>query len=304
MVEAGEVIPRPDLSAFGDTQGEPRAVYEWRKYMVSLTTIPIYEASSGNLKEDSMKIFTSKKSGKRYMKGLIPAFTLNADGSKGLMGRKCTPDYKIIVVVRQARKMIGKVKFKEWRAKHKAALKQISEYKKSLAEHKKAKKLKLSILPVVLPYPMAAMDECKTDALCIMWIGISTDEADRMKDSQEPWIKTRWPLIEKNMSRQDCLDWVKKNGHPEPPRSACIFCPFHSDDEWIRIKKETPEEFQEVVQYERDLQAAQRNQEQLRGVPFLHDTCVPIDQVKFIPTEKGRKQISLFSNECNGLCGV
>lgn len=31
------------------------------------------------------------------------------------------------------------------------------------------------------------------------WIGISTDEASRMKDSQFPWQINRWPLIEKEL---------------------------------------------------------------------------------------------------------
>ena len=37
------------------------------------------------------------------------------------------------------------------------------------------------------------------------WIGISFDEIVRMKPSFEPWQVNRWPLIERAMTRADCL---------------------------------------------------------------------------------------------------
>ncbi len=40
-----------------------------------------------------------------------------------------------------------------------------------------------------------------------LWLGISTDEAVRMKDSRDRWVTNRYPLIETGMSRQDCIDW-------------------------------------------------------------------------------------------------
>ena len=40
------------------------------------------------------------------------------------------------------------------------------------------------------------------------WIGISTDEIQRMKPARDPYIKNRHPLIELNMSRQDCINSV------------------------------------------------------------------------------------------------
>ena len=40
-----------------------------------------------------------------------------------------------------------------------------------------------------------------------LWLGISTDEAVRMKDSRDQWITNRYPLIEAGISRLDDLDW-------------------------------------------------------------------------------------------------
>lgn len=133
------------------------------------------------------------------------------------------------------------------------------------------------------------------------WIGISTDEAARMKPSREPWVEHRWPLIELGMSRQDCLDWMRTNGFPTPPRSACVFCPFHSDREWMRLRDEEPSEFAVAVQFEQDLQRTKAQTDNMRGVPYLHNSRVPLSQVVF---KDDPKKANDWNNECEGLCGV
>jgi hypothetical protein len=140
--------------------------------------------------------------------------------------------------------------------------------------------------------------------LCEQLIGISTDEATREKKSLVPNIVLSYPLLDLKMSRQDCLDWMSRNEYPEPPKSACIFCPFHSDEMWLEIQKNA-EEWEIVVQFERQLQKAAKEATALRGTPYLHKTCVPIDQVIFKPKEnRERPQVDMFGNECEGLCGV
>jgi hypothetical protein len=123
-----------------------------------------------------------------------------------------------------------------------------------------------------------------------------------MKESRVDYIQNRWPLLEKRMHRRDCLDWMKDNGYPEPPRSACTFCPFHHNDEWRRLKEQEPSEFDRAVAFERQMHEAQRNQEVLRGVPYLHQSCVPLDQVDFTKSDKG--QMEFLQEECEGMCGL
>lgn len=145
----------------------------------------------------------------------------------------------------------------------------------------------------------------ETRDLIRLWIGISYDELIRMKPSKEKWIQHIWPLVDMRITREGCLKWMKQNHFPEPPRSACVFCPFHSDEEWYRLKTKEPEEFDRAVKYEQDLQNAAKSQEVLTGFPFLHDECVPIDQIDFCKTQKpAHRQVSLFGNECEGMCGV
>jgi hypothetical protein len=63
-------------------------------------------------------------------------------------------------------------------------------------------------------------------------MGISKDEISRMRTNPLKYISNIYPLVEKEMKRSDCLDWMKDNGYSKPPRSACTFCPFHSMKEW------------------------------------------------------------------------
>ena len=131
------------------------------------------------------------------------------------------------------------------------------------------------------------------------WLGISKDEAHRMKPSQKAWMDNRYPLIELEMSRLHCLEWMQRRGYPKPPRSACVYCPFHSDDEWLRLKTEEPQEFDRAVAFEKKYQAAAA-QTRLDKIPFLNNRRIPLDTIKF---EAG-KNSELFGNECEGMCGI
>lgn len=82
------------------------------------------------------------------------------------------------------------------------------------------------------------------------WIGFSLDEAHRMKPSQQKWWTARWPLIEKKMTRHDCLVWMRRQGYSEPPKSACIMCPFRSDERWLELKRKNPREFEAACRFE------------------------------------------------------
>lgn len=135
------------------------------------------------------------------------------------------------------------------------------------------------------------------------WFGISLDEASRMRDSDVPWIEHYYPLIATRMTRNDCLRWLEKHGYPRPPRSACIGCPMHTDAEWKRLRDESPDEFQQAVTFERDLQVRQASpSDRIKSVPFLHRSLVPLDQVN-LETLEDRGQLN-WLNECGGHCGV
>lgn len=138
-----------------------------------------------------------------------------------------------------------------------------------------------------------------------MWMGISTDEVLRMKPSRRAWITARWPLIEHRMSRTDCLRWMERNGHPLPPKSACVGCPYASDDRWLAMKREAPEEFADAVAFERELNIVRRTDDH---PAFLHASRIPLDTVDFekLVEESAARgwQPDLFNGDCEGMCGV
>lgn len=133
-----------------------------------------------------------------------------------------------------------------------------------------------------------------------MWLGISTDEAHRQTESKVPWIDLRYPLIDLEMSRDDCLKWLDDNGYPRPAKSSCVFCPYHSDRDWLRLKNEEPEEFERAVQFERDVRASMAQITRINYDGFLHKARVPLDEVQF----KDEPEPNAFGNECSGMCGV
>lgn len=91
-------------------------------------------------------------------------------------------------------------------------------------------------------------------------------------------------------------------GFPEAPKSACEFCPYH-DDEWIRLRDHEPESFARAVRFDYDYRAAKIKTVRKKGFePFLHDSRVPLDKVKFVKSHG--KQLTMFNNECEWMCGV
>lgn len=137
------------------------------------------------------------------------------------------------------------------------------------------------------------------------WIGISWDEMQRMRESSHPWTQHRWPLIERRMTRSMCLEWLKQNGYPEPPRSACYYCPFHSDKEWRNLRDNDPEFFEKAVEFDKEIRSVYK-----KGDPtmlmevYLHNSCKPLDQIDFDSDEQKGQQVWDFQAECEGMCGV
>lgn len=132
------------------------------------------------------------------------------------------------------------------------------------------------------------------------WIGISTDEIERMKFSRHKWIKHRWPLIEANMNRRQCIDWMADRQF-SAPKSACLGCPFHSNAEWRNIRDNDPEGWADVVAVDRAMREGVGGK--MRGQEFMHRSCLPIDQAP-IDDDDDRQGVFGFNNECEGMCGV
>lgn len=132
------------------------------------------------------------------------------------------------------------------------------------------------------------------------WVGISTDEASRMKPSRQRYIKVRWPLIERNMSRHNCLHWLERHGYPTPPKSACVGCPFHDQKTWQRMRDQSPAEFADAVAIDEALR--QGDARGMRGQEYMHSARIPLRLA--VELKNQPEHPNLFENECEGMCGV
>lgn len=256
MAEHGE-IEKPDCAIFADTQSEPKNVMDWLDFLETKLSYPIYRVTKGSLYKDSLILRTSAKTGQKCIATKIPAYVKNPDGSRGIFGRKCTADYKVAIIEKKVKELLGIKRFSK-----------------------------------------------KNRLMCEQIIGISADEPDREKPSIRSEIKNVYPLLDLRMTRQDCLDWMKSKGYPEPPKSSCTFCPFHSDEMWIELRES--EDWPAIVEFEREFQRLVVSDDVTRGIPFLHPSLIPIDQVVFKVKDKKHKlhQLNMFRDDCTGMCGV
>lgn len=138
------------------------------------------------------------------------------------------------------------------------------------------------------------------------WLGISLDEAMRIKPSRIAAISHRYPLVDAGLTRGHCLRWMDAHNYPRPAKSACTFCPYHDDGLWRDMKANDPESFADAVTIDVAIRKGSINKQGERYSPndwFLHRSLKPLADVDFRNAED-YGQLSMFTNECEGMCGV
>lgn len=130
------------------------------------------------------------------------------------------------------------------------------------------------------------------------WIGISLDEFQRMKPSDVKYITNRWPLVEKRMTRYDCQLWLERHGLEIPTRSACVFCPFHSRAEWRDIRDNAPDDWAKAVEVDSAIRKARPPYDL-----FVNVQRRPLAECD-LSNQVDAGQLSLWENECQGVCGI
>jgi hypothetical protein len=197
-----------------------------------------------------------------------PFFTLNDDGSKGITRRQCTSEYKVGVVDRSIRRDV------------------------------------LGLEP---------RKHIPKDVAIFQYIGMSAEEGKRVvrvraRFASDLFATPVFPLFEKWMTRADCEQWLKDYGVPhETPRSACTFCPYRSDKEWIKMRDEAPEDFAQAVWLDSKIrQPGLVLNRKFKSNRFVHRSCVPLGEVEFRPKHCADPQSTLpgLADECDGMCGT
>ncbi|MGW4075944.1 hypothetical protein ACWELB_20940 [Streptomyces asiaticus] len=127
------------------------------------------------------------------------------------------------------------------------------------------------------------------------WIGFSTDEITRVSNRGDTrYSKSRYPLLELNMSRAQCEAYLKARGWGSVAKSACIGCPFHGNAEWRRMRDTDPASWWDAVAFDREYrQGLGMNHER-----FLHISCKPLDQAPIDKIQRReQQQVDMFDVE-------
>ncbi|OJY70801.1 MAG: hypothetical protein E6Q28_01965 [Afipia sp.] len=274
----GEIGPMPDCAIFADTGWEPSAVYDHLDWLMSgnVLPFPVHVVSAGNIRDELL----AAGAGNRWAS--IPAFTKTVTPAGALVPVFDEDDDGELVEIGSRRATTETVSIGMIR-------RQCTTEFKIVPIRRKVRELVDLTRKRSPAYPVVEQ-----------WIGISCDEVIRAKPSFEAWQIKRFPLIEKRMSRQDCLAWLRRHGYPEPPKSACIGCPFHDNARWRRMRDHDPEAWADAVAADKALRTGLRG---IRGEVFLHRSCVPLDQAD-LSTAADQGQLDLWPNECEGMCGL
>lgn len=289
------MIQRFDAEIFADVQEEPPEVYRHLRYLLSVrphaakrcgdiacwcarTYLPdhpwqILINSVGCLGDDLS--VGENSTGQRFAS--IPAFTAHDDGCTdvGLLRRQCTKEYKIEVIEKTIRRnCLG----------------------------------------------LAPGQRVPKDVVVHQYIGISWDERSRAFDVRRRFLnddgsekdnwKVHFPLLDINgpnnpgWTREDCKRWLSDKVPHETPRSACAFCPYHSDLEWARLKREGGSAWDRVVQIDTALRTPGTIVNRgLNQKLYLHSSCRPITEIDFENENQGKLDLG-FTMECTGGCGL
>ena len=121
-----------------------------------------------------------------------------------------------------------------------------------------------------------------------MWMGISLDEFRRMRDSDAAYITNVYPLVDRRISRADCITWLRQHELEVPPRSSCTFCPFRGLESWRELKREGGPDWQESLEVDETIRDRRPSHEL-----FVHPYRKPLAQAVSIPEDEGARQLEL-----------
>lgn len=85
----------------------------------------------------------------------------------------------------------------------------------------------------------------------IKLMGIDAGEAHRATITEDAKYLYRYPLVDWNWGREECVEAIERAGLPTPPKSACPFCPSSKKREVLQLAKEWPDLFARAVAMER-----------------------------------------------------
>ena len=185
--------------------------------------------------------------------------------------------------------------------------------KQDVIDYVEGKKKRVAMLPLRLEADGMTMRQCTADYKIApvrrylqkirerrrvrLWIGISLDEMERAKVSNVKYIDNYYPLLENRITIDRILAFFDYRKLPEPGKSACLMCPFHSFAYWSMLKRWSKEEFDDACDFD-DL---------IRDYPGLEKRAYLSNQLKPLRDIDFSQHPSIFPemiDECHGMCGL
>ena len=109
-------------------------------------------------------------------------------------------------------------------------------------------------------------------------LAMTRDEVWRMRDSPTKYVTNIYPLIDRHLFREECIEVIEQADLPVPPRSACYFCPLKSIERWKETLQETPDSFDDAVTLEHLINI--RQTELGRDPIFLTNKKIPLANLR------------------------
>ena len=126
-------------------------------------------------------------------------------------------------------------------------------------------------------------------------IGISIDEIHRLKPSRVKYINHEYPLIQKRLNRNDCLDWIQRNGFKLPVKSGCIICPYASSENYKELDES---EKSLLIDFDNRLRNSHYKE---KDTYYINPKFIPIE--KIIKNENDQQELD-FGGCDSGLCFI
>lgn len=127
-----------------------------------------------------------------------------------------------------------------------------------------------------------------------MYIGISYDEAHRIKGSNVKYITHLYPFVTDRITRSGNVEILKQNNFIAY-KSGCRGCMYQSKAEWIRMFQENPEEFKRHIILE------------INGSRYpdilLNGSYSLLDLEKAFKDQKSLKSFLDINSSCNNING-
>jgi hypothetical protein len=102
------------------------------------------------------------------------------------------------------------------------------------------------------------------------WLGMSTDEMDRVATPRAANWLVAYPLIFMvPRSLEGCINEVEQYDWPPAPKSSCYNCPNRRNPQWRHLRDHRPDEFEKACQDDELIRTRNPN-------VYLHESLVPL----------------------------